>query len=160
MTHSSYPYSIVTTGVRSTQTNNLTGLASEVILADWMGGSGVPSCVTPNAACFSKTSFATQTGQHDFGNLARNSFRGPGYFDADLNINKTFAYRERYKLNVGAYLFNVLNHPNFDLPVNSLTSGTFGVINETVSAPTSAYGSFMGSAVSGRVVQMVVKFSF
>ena len=160
MTHSSYPYSIVTTGVRSTQTNNLTGLASEVILADWMGGSGVPNCVTPNVACFSKTSFATQTSQHDFGNLARNSFRGPGYFDADLNINKTFAYRERYKLNVGAYFFNVLNHPNFDLPVNSLTSGTFGVINETVSAPTSAYGSFMGSAVSGRVVQMVVKFSF
>jgi hypothetical protein len=158
--HSSYPYSIVTTGVRSSQTNNLTGLLNQIFLADWVGGNTLPSCTTPNVPCFSKSEFATSTSQHDFGNLARNAFRGPGYFDTDLNINKTFAYRERYKLTVGAYLFNIFNHPNFDLPVNSLTSGTFGLINETVSAPTSAYGSFMGSAVSGRVVQMVVKFSF
>jgi hypothetical protein len=135
-------------------------LLTQIVLADWTGGAGVPSCTTPNVACFSKTSFATSTSQHDFGNLARNAFRGPGYFDADLNINKTFAYKERYKLNVGAFFFNVLNHPNFDLPVNSLTSGTFGMVNETVSSPSSAYGSFQGSAVSGRLVQMVVKFMF
>jgi hypothetical protein len=110
--------------------------------------------------CFSKTQFATATSQHDFGNLARNSFRGPGYFDTDLNISKAFVYREHYKLTVGAYLFNIFNHANFDLPVNSLTSGTFGLINETVSAPTSAYGSFQGSAVSGRVAQLFVKFAF
>jgi len=158
--HSSYPYSIVTTGFRSTETNNLSGLLNQIFMADWLGGAGLPSCTTPDVACFSKTSFATNSSQHDFGNLARNAFRGPGYFDTDLNINKTFDYRERYKINVGAFFFNVFNHPNFDLPVNSLTSGTFGVINETVSAPTSAYGSFMGSAVSGRVVQLVVKFSF
>ena len=158
--HSSYPYSIVTTGVRSAQTGGLTGLLNQTFLADWIGAGSVPTCTTPNVPCFSKSDFATSTSQHDFGNLARNSFRGPGYFDTDLNINKTFAYRERYKLTVGAYLFNVFNHPNFDLPVNSLTSGTFGLINETVSAPTSAYGSFQGSAVSGRVAQMFVKFAF
>jgi hypothetical protein len=159
--HSSYPYSIVTTGVRSSQTSNLTGLLSQIFTADWLGGNGLPSCSTPNMSCFAKSQFATATTQHDFGNLPRNSFRGPGYFDTDLNINKTIPiFSERYKLNVGAYMFNILNHPNFDLPVNSLTAGNFGRIESTVSAPTSAYGSFMGSAVSGRVVQLFVKFSF
>jgi hypothetical protein len=137
----------------------LTGLNNQIFLADWLGGSS-SSCTTPNVPCFSKSSFATNTSQHDFGNLARNSFRGPGYFDTDVNVSKTYAYRERFKATVGAYLFNVFNHPNFDLPWNSLTSGTFGVIDQTVSAPTSAYGSFMGSAVSGRVVQLFVKFAF
>jgi hypothetical protein len=92
--------------------------------------------------------------------MPRNSFRGPSYFDTDINLNKTFAVRERYKLMVGAFFFNVLNHPNFDQPNNSVTSGTFGTIESSVSAPTSAYGSFMGSAVSGRLIQTVIKFSF
>jgi hypothetical protein len=54
----------------------------------------------------------------------------------------------------------VFNHPNFDLPGNNIATSTFGQILNTVSAPTSAYGSFQGSAVSGRVVQLVVKFIF
>ena len=78
----------------------------------------------------------------------------------DLNVSKTFAFHEKYKLTVGAYLFNLLNHANFDLPVNSLTVGNFGFIQSTVGAPTSAYGSFQGSAVSGRVVQTQLKFTF
>jgi hypothetical protein len=61
---------------------------------------------------------------------------------------------------IGANFFNILNHPNFDLPVNNLASGVFGIIQNTVSAPTSAYGSFQGSAVSGRVIQSEIKFTF
>ena len=33
--------------------------------------------------------FATSANQHDFGNVPRNSFRSPGYFDTDLNIRKS-----------------------------------------------------------------------
>jgi hypothetical protein len=77
-----------------------------------------------------------------------------------MNVNKTFAIHERYRLLIGAYFFNILNHPNFDLPVNNLALGNFGTINSTVSAPSSAYGSFQGSAVSGRVIQTQVKLTF
>jgi hypothetical protein len=104
--------------------------------------------------------FAAPANQHDFGNIPRNAFRGPGYFDSDVNVNRTFAIKERYKLIVGMYFFNILNHPNFDLPINSYSSGEFGKITSTVSPPSSAYGSFQGSAVSGRVIQTQVKFSF
>ncbi|HEY3937791.1 MAG TPA: TonB-dependent receptor [Bryobacteraceae bacterium] len=158
--HSGYPFSIVNSSVRSGQVSNASGIATATFLADYLGGITDPTCSTPNVACFSTSSFAAASSQHDFGNLARNAFRGPGYFDTDLNLNKTFAIRERYRLLVGAYFFNVLNHPNFDLPANNVAGGDFGTITNTISAPTSAYGSFQGSAVSGRVIQMQAKFTF
>jgi hypothetical protein len=54
----------------------------------------------------------------------------------------------------------VLNHPNFANPVNSATSGLFGNILNTVSEPNSPYGNFQGAAVSGRVLQLMLKFKF
>ena len=161
ISHSGYPFSVVNSSIRSTQgMSNASGLATVVVLADYLGGSSYPSCTTPNVSCFSTSLFASAANQKDWGNIPRNSFRGPGYFDTDLNLKKTFTYRERYKLETGAYFFNIFNHPNFDLPGNNLATGNFSQIQNTVSAPTSAYGSFQGSAVSGRVVQLVVKFSF
>ena len=158
--HSGYPFSVVNTGPRG-QTHGLTGLASDVIMADWVGtNSDYPSCSTPNTSCYSKSLWAASANQHDFGNIPRNSFRGPGYFDTDLNVKRTFAVKERVRLEIGVLIFNLLNHPNFDLPINSLSSGAFGNILSTVSPPSSAYGSFQGSAVSGRGVQTQVKFSF
>jgi hypothetical protein len=50
---------------------------------------------------------------------------------------------------LGFLFFNVLNHPNFDLPVNALSSGAFGTITSTVPPPSSAYGSFQAAAVVG-----------
>ena len=158
--HSGYPFSIVDSSVRSGQVSNATGIATQTFLADYLGGPIDTSCTIPNVPCFSRSSFATASSQHDFGNLPRNSFRGPNYFDTDLNLNKVFTMHERYQLMIGANFFNILNHPNFDLPVNNLASGVFGIIQNTVSAPTSAYGSFQGSAVSGRVIQSEIKFTF
>jgi Carboxypeptidase regulatory-like domain len=163
--HTGYPFSIVNSGVRAAQNvrNASPGIATQTFLADVLSPltASSSSCTTPNTPCFTDVSFASKTDQRDFGNLARNSFRGPGYFDTDLNLNKAFAIRERYKLVIGANFFNIFNHPNFDLPVNNIAaSGTFGMIQNTVSAPTSAYGSFQGSAVSGRVIQSQVKFTF
>ena len=94
----------------------------------------------------------------------RNQFRGPGYFDTDLSILKNFQMPrwESAKLQIGAQFFNLFNHPNFDKPVNDFAAGpgTFGMIQSTVSAPTSIYGSFVGSAVSGRLVQLKAQFIF
>ena len=160
--HSGYPFSIVNTAVRGDNSvGNASGIATQTFLAELANPSSMyGSCTTPNVGCYSADQFVASALQHNFGNINRNSFRGPGYFDTDLNVNKTFAIHERYRLMIGAYFFNVLNHPNFDLPVNNVASGSFGTILNTVSAPTSAYGSFQGSAVSGRVIQTQVKFTF
>jgi Carboxypeptidase regulatory-like domain len=157
--HSGYPFSIVNSGVRSAQISNATGFANATVLATYLG-TGFPACDTPNVPCYSRSQFLPTASQGNWGNIPRNSFRGPNYFDTDLSVNKAFTMHERYQVIVGANLYNILNHPNFDLPPNNLASGTFGVIQNTVSAPTSAYGSFQGSAVSGRVIQTQIKFVF
>ena len=160
--HSSYPFTVQNSGVRGKNgVQNLAGITTNTIIADWIGGgNGYPVCSTPNSQCLFQSSFQTSANQHDFGNIPRNTFRGPGYFDADLNVHKAFTYKEHYTLQIGVFLYNVLNHPNFDLPFNNVNTGVFGNILETVSAPNSPYGNFQGSSVSGRVIQTQVKFSF
>lgn len=157
--HSGYPFSVVDSGVLS-KFGDLSGKINQAILADFLGGPSYPSCTSPNAACYSKSQFATKAAQADFGNIPRNSFRGPDYFDTDLNVSKTFAIAEKYRLRIGASFFNILNHPNFGPPVDNVNSGAFGHIQSTVEGPTSPYGDEAGSAVSGRVIQTLIKFSF
>jgi outer membrane receptor protein involved in Fe transport len=155
--HSGYPFSIVNSGVLNSQFGNLNGKVNQPILADFLGGSSYPSCTAPNMACYSASQFATAAAQYDFGNIPRNSFRGPGYFDTDLNVNKTIAFAEKYRLLIGASFFNILNHPNFGPPVNNVSAGAFGQILTMAPEPTGPYGA---GSVSCRVIQTRVKFSF
>jgi hypothetical protein len=157
--HTGYPYSAVNSSLRSTYIKNSSGVATVSVLPDFIGSSTV-GCSSPDTACLTKSQFATTAQQSDFGNLSRNAFRGPGYFDTDLNINKNFAIMEKYHFVIGANFYNILNHANFDLPVNNVAAGNFGSIVSTVSPPSSPYGSFTGSAVSGRVIQGNLKFQF
>jgi len=71
-----------------------------------------------------------------------------------------FKVTERMKLGVGANLYNVFNHPNFANPDWYLGDPTFGQILSTVSSPTSPYGSFVGAAASGRIIQLNAKITF
>jgi hypothetical protein len=155
--HSGYPFSFINTSAPG-DINNATGLLTGTVLADYLGSSKV-TCSSPTTACVAQTSFVQGT-QQNFGNLARNSFRGPGYFDTDLQIMKTFTLRESTKLAVGANFFNILNHPNFDLPANDAAKSNVGQIISTVSSTTSPYGSFVGALASGRLVQMHVRLTF
>ncbi len=50
---------------------------------------------------------------------ARNFFRGPGAWNQDLSIFKTFPIRERLRLRFTADFFNALNHPTDLAPNNS-----------------------------------------
>ncbi len=125
----------------------------------------------PNAtACIPVSSFAvdglTYTGaagqvlQNSFGNVRRNSFFGPHYADTDISVYKKVFTREALNITLGANAFNTFNHPNFGQPQGNVSSGSFGTIVNTISPPTSPYGSFQGSAVSGRVVQVLGKIVF
>ena len=113
-----------------------------------------------DAACFGAAQFATTTTQTNFGNLPRNSFRGPGYFDVDATLFKTIKLAERVRFTLGANAFNLMNHANFANPSGNAGTSGLGIISETVAPPTSPYGSFQGSAVSGRVLVLTGRFSF
>jgi hypothetical protein len=129
--------------------------STAVVLGSFLGGS-IPSCNTPDVACLSASQFTV----NGFGNIPRNSFRGPMYFDTDLSIYKAFKVKERLTFTLGANAYNVLNHPNFANPNGDLASGTFGQITATVSAPSSPYGNFQSAAASGRIVQLMLKAQF
>jgi hypothetical protein len=85
---------------------------------------------------------------------------GPNYVDFDLSLYKNFNVTERMRFQFGASAYNVLNHPNFQNPTADVSSPGFGTISSTAIPPTSAYGSFQGSAVSGRVLVVTGKFMF
>jgi hypothetical protein len=113
-----------------------------------------------NAPCFTSSGFVASGAETGFGNLPRNSFRGPGFFDWDATVYKAFAVKEKYRFTVGAAAYNVTNHPNFDAPSGNISAPGLGLISNTVSPPTSAYGAYLGSAVSGRIVVLAAKFQF
>jgi len=92
----------------------------------------------------------------------RNQFRGPHYFDMDMNLFKSFNITERFNLKIGAQAFNVFNHPNFNLPNDTFFTGdpTFGTISSMQGVPTSPYGNFLGFDSSPRVMQLTAKIVF
>jgi hypothetical protein len=96
----------------------------------------------------------------NFGNIPRNSFRGPRYFNTDLSILKNIPITERVSFGIGANAYNVLNHASFANPVHDISAGNFGQITSTVEPPTSPYGAFVGSAVSGRLLQVHARLTF
>jgi hypothetical protein len=117
--------------------------------------------------CMPKTDFATYPGsgiaspiQTDWGNTSPNSFRGPGYFDLDATLQRSFAIKEKYKFVFGMQAYNVLNHPNFANPSGTITSGAFGEITSTLGPPTSIYGTGQGASVSGRLAVFTGTFTF
>jgi hypothetical protein len=118
-------------------------------------------------ACLNKADFATYPGsgisaplQTDWGNISPNSFRGPGYFDLDMTLERTFAIKERFKFTFGMQAYNVLNHPNFANPSGTYTSGAFGTTTSTLGPPTSIYGTGQGASVSGRLAVLTGRFTF
>jgi len=55
------------------------------------------------------------------GTLGRNSVQTPGELDLDMAVGRKFPIGERFKLELRAEAFNILNHTNFDAPNTSLT---------------------------------------
>lgn len=74
-----------------------------------------------NSACFTPSAYGT------IGNLGRNNILGPGYLDTDFGVLKNTRINERFNLQFRAELFNIFNHPNFDLPSGgAFTAGSAG----------------------------------
>jgi hypothetical protein len=87
----------------------------------------------------------TPAAQLRYGNLSYNALRGPSRFGLDFALHKTFDVRRGQAVTFRVEAFNVLNHPQFNLPDSRLSSPTFGQIT---------------SAGDGRNVQLALKYAF
>lgn len=121
------------------------------------GSAAKTSCFTDPATQFPTAGDAsTMLAPYD-----RNQFTGPGYFDTDMTLAKTFPlYREDVKFRFGATAYNLFNHPNFAAPNSDVFSEIFGSSVSTVSPPTSIYGAFLGGDASPRIIQFTGKLTF
>ena len=90
------------------------------------------------------------------GNLGRNVFTGPRYYDTDVNAVKNFALRERLNLQFRAEFYNIFNRIQFDNPGASsdtiASPGTFGQSLSTITQP--------DGTTSARQIQLALKLRF
>jgi outer membrane receptor protein involved in Fe transport len=162
-----FPFSLVDGLTESSLLNNnmvVNGSPVVTVLAQPLSGVSIPMTCGASAAnsatpCFSSSDFST-TPSGFIGSLGRNALRGPSYFNTDLSLKKTVKLNERMGLTIGANAFNILNHPNFQNPVDNLASSSFGQIVSTVSSPTTPYGAFASAAEDMRILQVVAKLTF
>jgi hypothetical protein len=92
-----------------------------------------------NPAAFQSNAVGT------FGNLGRDTIRGPGVFNFDFGLSRVFKIRESKNIEARLEIFNILNHTNLGAPNLTQTSSTFGVIT---------------TAADPRILQIALKYHF
>ena len=91
----------------------------------------------PDPTVFPNSNFCTTA----FGNLGRNTYRGPGQQNWDFSLIKNFKLTERQSLRFTTDFFNMWNHANFGNPSTTdvesigLANSPFGRITSTLGTP-------------------------
>jgi hypothetical protein len=80
------------------------------------------------------TSSGGNTVQTVPGNLGRNTFTGPGWWNFDASLIKDTHITERTSVQFRAEFFNLPNHPTFATPNSTLGNPTFGTSTNTATA--------------------------
>jgi hypothetical protein len=81
-------------------------------------------------SCASNCAWAPENAAR-FGTLGRNTLRGPGFFEADASIFRTFAITERVEFQFRAEALNATNHANFANPQADINNASFGFVTAT-----------------------------
>lgn len=140
--------------------NSRTGLGNDrpdQVLPDWHATSSTCSssaiCVQwINPAAFVANPVGT------YGDVGRNAVRGPGLFQFDLSLSRTFKFRERYSLQVRADAYNIMNHTNFVggfAPAGQPAGASYGTVSTALNSST--FGQVTG-AYDPRILQFAMKF--
>src|SRR5207245_10521779 len=89
--------------------------------------------VGDGGGAFDTRAFARPAGVR-FGNVGRNTMRGPGVVNLDFGVFRTFKLTERFDLQFRAESSNLSNTPHFANPNGNTNSSNFGKILSTQSA--------------------------
>jgi hypothetical protein len=113
-----------------------------------------------NAFCVAGDSGCTPAAPGTYGNTGRNSFRGITNYQFDAQISRIFPIYERLAATLRLEAFNVLNHPNFNIPTGG-TTGTLGGTTGGAGALTSStFGQVSTTLNQARIFQGSVKITF
>jgi hypothetical protein len=95
-----------------------------------------------------------------YGNLGQNNIKGPGIFQFNMALSRTFTVHEKKTFQLRAEAFNLPNHLNPATPAASapsaaaLNAGNFGQITQDIS------GNAGLQAGDYRIIQLAAKFVF
>ena len=104
---------------------------------------------------FNPADFGVPTASEVFGNMGRDTLRGPRLVTFDFNAVKTFSISEKLRLQLRFEGFNILNHPVFTTPNNFIDNLASGPQPDT--ALGSYFGSIGGTAADNRQLQLALK---
>ena len=97
------------------------------------------------------------------GNLGRNAFSGPGFYNFDVAFGRSFRVPrlgESTWLRLRADAFNLLNHANLGNPDTLLASPTFGIAQYGRQGRASGFPAVLPLAESARQFQLSVRVEF
>ena len=97
------------------------------------------------------------------GSTGRNTFTGPGFYNLDASLSRTFALRgwsESSRFTLRADFFNVLNHANLGQPDSLITSPTFGDALYGRIGTTSGFPALTPFRETARQIQLLLRLSF
>jgi hypothetical protein len=122
------------------------------------GGNGA----APVAYSDKAAALAAVTGPTGFDIGSRNNLRGPGFFNINLGLGKTFPlYRDRAKLVFRTDAFNAFNHTNFQPPTTAadITSSS-GIPFGTISCDVAIHDAANCTGNANRVLQGALRLEF
>ncbi len=64
----------------------------------------------------------------NFGNLGRSNIQGPGSWQFDVSLSRSFQLSKAQRIELRAEGFNILNGTRFNNPQNDFDSNTFGQV--------------------------------
>jgi hypothetical protein len=126
--------------ITSGQDRNLTGVGYQrpnQLLANPYGDKTVNNYLNP--AAFEQPALGTN------GNIGANSVRGPGWWQLDASVSRTFQVKETQRVELRVEAFNVTNSLRLDNPTTAINSTLFGKIT---------------TAKDPRIMQFALKYLF
>ena len=93
-----------------------------------------------------------------YGNLGRNSIRGPGNVNVDVALSRLFPITERFRLQARMDTFNVFNHANFVGAISP--AGTVSAYSTFSNNLTAATFGRVQAAFDPRILQFAMKLFF
>jgi hypothetical protein len=95
-----------------------------------------------------------------YGNIGRNSFRGPKALQFDAQISRIFPIHENWTTTLRLEAFNVLNHPDFQPPSSSTTGSLPANSGGAATLTSSTFGQVSATFNQARVFQGSIKINF
>jgi hypothetical protein len=161
---SGFPYSVLS--VTTNFPTNGNGLIEDQ-RANMLGSTGAvlaqPTAIPGGVLLLNRAAFAEPADPGTVGNTGRNAFRGPGLYNSDISLARSFQLprlREGVRLTLRADAFNVLNHANLNNPDNLYGSPTFGQATYGRQGTASGFPAVAPLNETARQIQLLIRLEF